>query len=212
MHSRAKSNVKRKQYWQSLSIGFAILLILIIVSSAPGQEIILNNNFLQGDGITIEPNSLTTTTAYLPEFENNAIDNIGVDGEGDTTSIAIGTDNLSLISYWDGTNGDLKVAHCNDLTCSSVTTATLDSNGDVGQNSDITIGSDGLGLISYYDGTNSALKVAHCNNLMCSSASIVTLDSLGDVGWFTSITIGVDGFWPHQLLRQHKRRPEGSPL
>jgi hypothetical protein len=28
------------------------------------------------------------------------------------TSVTVGTDGFGLISYWDDTNGDLKVAHC----------------------------------------------------------------------------------------------------
>ncbi|MEX2008140.1 MAG: hypothetical protein WD850_01460, partial [Candidatus Spechtbacterales bacterium] len=34
------------------------------------------------------------------------------------TSIAIGTDNFPVISYWDNTNDDLKVVHCGNASCS----------------------------------------------------------------------------------------------
>jgi len=40
--------------------------------------------------------------------------------------------------------------------------STLDSAGEVGQDTSVTIGADRLGLISYYDATNGNLKVAHC--------------------------------------------------
>ena len=70
------------------------------------------------------------------------------------TSVTIGADGLPLISYLDSTNADLKVAHCDDLVCSSALTSTLDSGGFVGRFSSVTIGPDGLGLISYYDITN----------------------------------------------------------
>ena len=43
------------------------------------------------------------------------------------------------------------VAHCENLTCSTMTTTTIDSAGKVGLDSSITIGADGLGLISYAD-------------------------------------------------------------
>ena len=33
------------------------------------------------------------------------------------TSITIGADGLGLISYFDSTNGDLKVAHCSNPFC-----------------------------------------------------------------------------------------------
>jgi hypothetical protein len=36
---------------------------------------------------------------------------------GQYTSVTIGADGLGLISYYDATNGNLKVAHCSDLFC-----------------------------------------------------------------------------------------------
>jgi hypothetical protein len=84
------------------------------------------------------------------------------------TSVTIGADGLGLISYYDNTNGDLKVAHCSDITCTAATTTTLDETGIVGRYTSVTIGADGLGLISYYDLTNNDLKVAHCENAFCS--------------------------------------------
>jgi hypothetical protein len=110
------------------------------------------------------------------------------------TSITIGADGLGLISYFDNTTNDLKVAHCSNIACSSVPTiTTLDSADTVGEWISITIGTDGLGLISYSDSSKADLKVAHCSNTVCSSASTYTLDSSGYVGYHTSITIGADG-------------------
>jgi preprotein translocase subunit Sec61beta len=114
-------------------------------------------------------------------------------GDAGRTSVTIGADGLGFISYYDFTNRDLKVAHCNDIACTSATPTTLDSTGDVGRHTSVTVGSDGLGLISYYDFTNGDLKVAHCNDIACTSASLTTLDSTGNVGWDTSVTIGADG-------------------
>ena len=113
--------------------------------------------------------------------------------DGLHTSIAIGVDGLGLISYWDGSNNELKVAHCNDVACSSATTSTVDSGTGVGTYTSITIGADGLGLISYYDSANTHLKVAHCKDVACSSATTSTVDSTTGVGTYTSITIGADG-------------------
>jgi hypothetical protein len=97
-----------------------------------------------------------------------------------------------LISYGDNSNGDLKVAHCNNVACTSSTNTTLDSTGFVGYESSITIGADGLGLISYWDNSNDNLKVAHCNNVACTSSTNTAIDT-GTVGQWTSITIGTDG-------------------
>jgi hypothetical protein len=86
---------------------------------------------------------------------------------GQYTSITIGADGLGLISYYDVTNGDLKIAHCANTDCTAATISKLDTAGDVGRYTSITIGADGLGLISYYDDTNGDLKVAHCSNVLC---------------------------------------------
>jgi hypothetical protein len=108
-------------------------------------------------------------------------------------SIAIGTDGLGLISYYDIANYDLKVAHCSNTACSSTTLATIDSADGAWRYSSIAIGTDGLGLISYFDGTNYDLKIAHCSDAACSSATTAIIDSAGDVGRYTSIAIGDDG-------------------
>jgi preprotein translocase subunit Sec61beta len=115
---------------------------------------------------------------------------------GSYTSATIGADGLGLISYYDSTNHDLKVAHCNNPACTSASTSPLDSAGDVGLYTSVTIGADGLGLISYHDATNGVLKVAHCADLACTSANPPpsTLDGgLANVGLYTSATIGADG-------------------
>ena len=36
---------------------------------------------------------------------------------GQYSSVTVGSDGLAFISYYDETNGDLKVAHCSNLFC-----------------------------------------------------------------------------------------------
>jgi hypothetical protein len=107
------------------------------------------------------------------------------------TSIAIGIDGNPVISYHDDTNGDLKVAACNNPTCTTSTNSTIDSNGSVGIETSIAIGTNGNPIISYFDFTNTSLKVAACKNPTCTDSDNYTLDN---TGYFTSITIGTNGY------------------
>jgi hypothetical protein len=131
------------------------------------------------------------TVTASPTFSLSIIDSTG--DVGRSSSTAIGTDGLGLISYYDATNYDLKVAHCSNPNCSSATITTLDSTGNVGMYTSIAIGTDGFGLISYYDAINQDLKVAHCGNTFCNIATYTILDSIGSLGIFSHITIGTDG-------------------
>jgi hypothetical protein len=112
-------------------------------------------------------------------------------------ALTAGSDGLGLISYFDAGSGDLKVAHCNNASCSSVTSSVVDQLGDTGRFSSITVGGDGLGLIAYHAANGDAgsdLRVAHCADLTCSSATTRTVASGGFAGWFTSIAAGPTGY------------------
>ena len=116
-----------------------------------------------------------------------------LDGPGDVGSypaIKIGADGLGLVTYFDTTNGVLKVAHCSNAACTSATISTIDNPG-AGGDSSVTIGTDGLGLIAYRWVTS--LKVAHCTNAACTITTTSTLDSAAAVGYQNSIAIGADG-------------------
>lgn len=134
-------------------------------------------------------NNHTCTSAITRNLDSTG--DVGYD-----SSLTIGSDGFPIISYLDGTPTDwaLKLAHCDDVTCSTFSTLTLDTVGDVGSHSSITIGSDGLPVISYFDTTNKNLKIVHCSNYSCTSSSILTVDSSNNVGSYSSITIGTDGY------------------
>jgi hypothetical protein len=128
--------------------------------------------------------------------EGDRSDRYTIDSAGDVgyfTSIAIGTNGNPIISHLDQTNLNLKVAACNNPTCTTSTNTTIDSNGDVGIHSAIAIGTNGNPIISYYDETNNDLKIAVCNNPTCTTSTNTTIDSNGDVGYYTSIAIGING-------------------
>lgn len=118
---------------------------------------------------------------------------------GRATSMAFGSDGYPIISYYDATNGDLKVFHCDWIDCgglsgsASGTATTIDSTGDVGSFSSMLIGDDGLPIIAYYDATNANLKAYFCGDVACSTGSALSLDKTTGTGQYPSIAIGVDG-------------------
>jgi hypothetical protein len=87
--------------------------------------------------------------------------------------LTIGSDGLGVISYRDGFNQHLKVAHCSNISCTEATLNNPDQSGSVGGHTSVTIGDDGMPLIGYYDYADYGdgrgdLKVLHCGNLLCS--------------------------------------------
>jgi len=125
----------------------------------------------------------------------NTIDSTG--DVGRYTSITIGLDGNPIISYWDLTNGSLKVAACDNPTCTTATVSTIDSVTNNGAGTSIAIGADGNPIISYIDNGNTWLRVAACTNPTCdttiSAATTSTIDSVGVGSFRTSIAIGIDG-------------------
>jgi len=78
---------------------------------------------------------------------------------GGQTSIAIGSDGLPIMTYYDNVSGNLKVAHCGNAAC----TADNSIGRLAGVGAAIAIGADGLPVIAYAQG----LKVARCGTRFC---------------------------------------------
>jgi hypothetical protein len=134
----------------------------------------------------------------------------------DITDIRTGTvtSQRPFVSYYDATNGDLKVAYCGDPNClQNNLIQTLDSTGDVGRYTSMPKSGRGSLAISFYDATKHNLKLAICDpglpyaktpTLPCQETQgnvVMTVDASGelappstsDVGQFNSLVLDAKG-------------------
>ena len=160
-----------------------------ITIGTDGFPVIAYHDETNGDLVFVHCTNLTCSNFDTPV----TLDSAGIVGE--QPSIAIGTDGFPIISYFDGTNGDLKIAHCTNITCTTFGNITpIDVTDIVGVGSSITIGTDGFAIVAYHDITNVDLMVAHCTNIACTTFNIPSIvASAGNVGESPSIAIGTDG-------------------
>ena len=99
---------------------------------------------------------------------------IGTSGHG--VSVAVGVDGRPIIAYASIPPatfiGALKVAHCDDASCS---VATITAHGDHSwtKRNDIAIGPDGLAVVAWAAPVdlNQTIDVIHCSNAACTSAT-----------------------------------------
>jgi Calx-beta domain len=113
-------------------------------------------------------------------------------GVGENVSLAVTPAGSAFVAYYDGTNGDLKLARCLDAACTSASVAALDATGDVGFGADLTIGADGRAVVSYADRTNASVKIAHCDDAACTTATTRVVDPVA-LGSRSAIVTGSDG-------------------
>ncbi len=125
----------------------------------------------------------TVTTLDDPDIVN----------AGEYASIAIGADGLPVIAYAFHQNS-VKLAKCNDASCSSFGHAFVESEFWVGYFTSVAVGADGFPVISYYDAGSGArhLKVAKCVDAACAKPALINVVDGG--GRYNSIAIGTDGF------------------
>jgi len=114
---------------------------------------------------------------------------------GQYTSLALAGGN-PVVSYYDVTNGNLKVLICDDPNCAPGGDSiwAWDQGGDVGRYTSLALGNDGCPVVSYYDATNGNLKVlvSLWTGTVCFPAA-TSPDTIGDVGWWTSLALDTSG-------------------
>ncbi len=117
-------------------------------------------------------------------------------GTGYFPSIAIGSDGLAVITYFDENALTLKVAHCGNAACSrDITSTTVISLSVPAEFFSMAVGADGLPMFSYLDDT-SALMIAHCGNLDCTAGNSfaqVDIDAVNHSIGVNTLAIGADG-------------------
>lgn len=111
---------------------------------------------------------------------------------GISSDIVIDSNNYPVIAYYDNTNGDLVVVHCNDKNCSgqdeSIEYPDIEST--TGNYPSIQLDSSGYPVIAYYDASTSALNLLHCGDANCSSGNtITTIDSTNVVGLYPELVL-----------------------
>jgi len=124
----------------------------------------------------------------------STLDSTGI--VGTYTSLALGKKGEPIVSYYDASNGKLKLLHCDSPECAHSKISVPDSSENVGKYTSLVLDGSGNPVVSYYDDSNGDLKLLHCENPGCTgdeSRNISTPDSSGDVGLYTSLALDHSG-------------------
>ncbi len=118
-----------------------------------------------------------------------------VNNVGQYTSVTVDSNNKPVVTYYDATQGILRVLHCGNAACNAgnsiVKPDTMSSNG---VQSAVKINSLGNPVVAYYDFTFKSLKLLTCGNSNCSAGNTIsTVDASGMVGGYPSMVLSSNG-------------------
>lgn len=98
--------------------------------------------------------------------------------EGDFAEVEIGVDGMPVIAYYNRSTGNLMLARCGNLSCTSVASlATVDATDDVGNGASMALDAAGLPVISYANLTLARIQVAFCADPGCTAGTVVRAPS-----------------------------------
>ncbi|MCP4960467.1 MAG: hypothetical protein GY925_14515 [Actinomycetia bacterium] len=158
-----------------------------------GHPVVSHHDLTNGDLNVVRCNDPGCVGGDESITSPDTVGNVGL-----YTSLVLDSQGYPVVSYYDTTNNDLRVLHCNDPGCvggdESITSP--DTVGYVGKHTSLRLDPLQLPVVAYYDESNGDLKVLHCNDPDCvgGDESITSPDTVGNVGLYTSLVLDSNSF------------------